>query len=348
MYLQKSVLGLLTLGLLVGLGAAQDQFRKWDVNGDGRLTREELPKGLRANFERVDRDGDGYISQAEDSSFRNSQAAGALPSGTEVKRDIIYVTDGHERHKLDLYLLPENDTRAPHPIVVWIHGGGWRAGDKRNCPAKFLLEHGYHVASVNYRLSQHAVFPAQIHDCKAAIRWIRANADAYRIAPRKIGVWGSSAGGHLVALLGTGGRVAELDSKLGHSGDSRVQAVVDYYGPTDLLKMNKQAGDLGALDHDAPGSPESKLLGGPLQQHAELARQASPLEYVSSDDPPFLIVHGSKDPLVPVQQSKQLHASLQKAGVTSTLVIIEDGKHGPFREPKQLARVQKFFDSHLK
>lgn len=346
MHWVKGVAGMVVLLFFGEHAVAQDQFRKWDSNGDGRLTREELPKNLRANFERVDRDGDGYISAKEDSAFRRKQGAGTLPDGTQVKRDVAYVTDGHERQKLDLYLLPEQ--RTPRPMVVWIHGGGWRGGDKSNCPARFLLEHGYHVASINYRLSHHATFPAQIHDCKAAIRWVRANAAKHGIAPEKIGVWGSSAGGHLVALLGTSGRVAELEGKLGESGDSRVQAVVDYYGPTDLLKMNEQAGELGTLDHDAPASPESKLLGGPLQHQVELARQASPLAYVSNDDPPFLIVHGDKDPLVPVQQSQQLHELLEKAGVDSTLVVVEGGKHGPFREPKQLARVQTFFDKRLK
>lgn len=327
--------------------AQQSQFDRWDSNGDGRLAVEELPIRIRKNFDRVDSDNDGFISRAEDSAFRRRTGAGksALPEGTKVRRDVPYVSDGHERQKLDLYLMPKPETAGP--LVVWVHGGGWRAGSKDNCPATFLLQHGYQVASVNYRLSHHATFPAQIHDCKAAIRWLKAHADELNVDPNRIGVWGASAGGHLVALLGTSGDVNALEGELGENGNSRVQAVVDYYGPTDLLKMNEHAGVLGTMDHDAADSPESKLLGGPLQQQVNLAKQASPLEYVTADDPPFLMIHGDEDPLVSVKQSQQLHAVLKAAKVQSELVVILGGKHGPFREPENLNRVKTFFDSTL-
>ena len=155
-----------------------------------------------------------------------------------------------------------------------------------------LAAKGYAVASINYRLSQHAVFPAQIEDCKAAIRWLRANAAKYHLDPDHIGVWGASAGGHLVALLGTTGSVKELEGKGGNlDQSSRVQCVVDWFGPTDLATMGGS--------HDKPGSPESRLIGGPVQENKEKARKASPLTYVSKDSAPFLIMHGDQDNTVP-------------------------------------------------
>ncbi|RMF44499.1 MAG: alpha/beta hydrolase [Planctomycetota bacterium] len=266
-----------------------------------------------------------------------------------VLRDIPYVAGGHDRQKLDLYLPRDAQTKTePLPVVLWVHGGGWRKGNRFPCPAVFLVPHGYAVASVGYRLSDTAKFPAQIHDCKAAVRFLRTSASKWNLDPNRIGAWGSSAGGHLVALLGTAGNAPELEGTLGTTGvPSSVQAVCDYYGPTDLLRMNSQSGPHSRLDHDAPNSPESQLLGGPLQTQVELAQMASPIRYVDPQDPPFLIVHGDADPLVPHQQSQMLHQALQTAGVPSTLIIVPGGGHGPFREPEMLQRVREFFDQHL-
>ena len=141
-------------------------------------------------------------------------AAPKLPAGVKVLRDLQYVDGGHERNRLDLYL-PEK-AEGQLPLVVWIHGGAWQAGSKDGCPAVYLTAKGYAVASINYHLSQHAVFPAQIEDCKAAIRWLRANAAKYHLDADHIGVWGASAGGHLVAMLGTTGNVKELEGKGGN------------------------------------------------------------------------------------------------------------------------------------
>jgi acetyl esterase/lipase len=263
-----------------------------------------------------------------------------------VERDIAYVKNGHERHKLDLYR-PEKSNEA-RPLVVWIHGGGWRNGSKTNCPAVPLVNRGFVVASINYRLSGHAVFPAQINDCKAAIRWLRANAETYRINGDHIGVWGSSAGGHLVALLGTSGDVDDLEGDFGHADQSsRVQAVCDWFGPTDLLLMNEQAGDRGTIDHDAADSPESKLLGGPLQENADKAKRAGPITYVTSDDPPFLIVHGNQDPLVHWQQSQMLADSLKDSGCDVTLTIVPGAGHGRFRDPEITEASLRFFEKTL-
>ncbi len=162
-------------------------------------------------------------------------AAPKLPAGVKVLRDLQYVEGGHERNRLDLYLPEKAEGRLP--LVVWIHGGAWWAGSKDGCPAVPLTAKGYAVASINYRLSQHAVFPAQIEDCKAAIRWLRANAAKYHLDADHIGVWGASAGGHLVAMLGTTGNVKELEGKGGNlDQSSRVQCVVDWFGPSDLAR----------------------------------------------------------------------------------------------------------------
>ena len=327
-------------------------FRRWDANKDGKLVREELPENVRNNFGRVDSNKDGSVSLEEHTTFlsRRNRAANNPPSRLKnvvVKRDMAYVENGHERHKLDLYLPLQADKKLP--LVVWIHGGGWRQGSKDSGgPALDLVSHGFIVASINYRLSNHAIFPAQIHDCKAAIRWLRAHADEYKIDAEHIGVWGSSAGGHLVALLGTSGDVVELEGDLGHiDQSSRVQAVCDWFGPTDLLLMNKQSGDGGTMNHDAIGSPESLLLGGPLQQVPEKAKLASPLSYVTPDDPAFLIVHGDKDPLVAWQQSQLLADALKASKCDVLFTIVPGAGHGGFSDPQIKLDCMRFFVQSL-
>src|SRR5579884_2864689 len=264
----------------------------------------------------------------------------ALPKGTRVVRNLEYVKDGHERNKLDLYLPEKAD--GPLPLIVWVHGGGWQAGNKDTTPAVFLVPHGYAVASINYRLSQHAPFPAQHEDCKAAVRWLRANAKTYNLDPDHVGVWGASAGGHLVALLGTTGGVKEFDRGGNLDQSSRVQAVVDFFGPTDLTKM----GD----GHDKPDSPESKLLGGPVQENKDKAAKANPITYVDRNAAPFLILHGDKDNTVPYGQSEMLTEALRKAGVEVTLKKVEGAGHGGpgFGTAENRQLIEEFFDKHLK
>jgi acetyl esterase/lipase len=269
---------------------------------------------------------------------------GGLPSGVKAERDLPYAGTDNPRQKLDLYLPAARDAGKPLPLVVFIHGGGWRAGDRRGMgeAAHPLLEDGrYAVASVGYRLTDEASWPAQIHDCKAAIRWLRANAATYGLDPGRIGVIGPSAGGHLVAMLGTSGGVTELEGDLGdHDGtDSRVTCVVDLFGPTDLLAMGGQ--------HDQPGSPEARLVGGAVQEHKDAARGASPVTYVSRDDPPFLLIHGTEDPVVPFSQSQLLHDALREADVSSTLVPVTGGGHGRFGTPEVAERVRAFFARQL-
>jgi acetyl esterase/lipase len=215
-------------------------------------------------------------------------------------------------------------------------------GHKDKSPAVFLTESGFAVASINYRLSQHDVFPAQIQDCKAAVRWLRANAEKYNLDADHIGAWGSSAGGHLAALLGTSGREKELEGKGGNEKQSsRVQCVVDFYGPTDL----ENAGGV----HDRPDSPIYKLLGGPASSKNDKAKLANPINFVDKDDPPFLIVHGDRDTTVPFSQSELLQAALKKAKVDVELVTVPRVGHGgpDFFNKTRQTKVKEFFEKHL-
>lgn len=335
----------------------QDLFDRWDRNRDGRLSRDELPDTLRPNFPRVDANGDGFLSREEHQAFvaRRAPAANGplggprLPDSVRAERDVPYASSDHPRQRLDLYL-PREPKSDRLPLIVFIHGGGWRNGDKAGGLAQilpFVRTGEYAGASIGYRLSGDAVWPAQIHDCKAALRWLRAHADRYGLDPDRIGVMGTSAGGHLAAMLGASGGVEALEGDLGEfrSVSSRVACVVDFFGPADLLTMGDAP---GSIDHNAPNSPESLLLGGPVQEVRDRARQASPLTYVSADDPPVLIVHGADDRIVPFDQSVKLDAALRAAGVSSVLIRVEGGGHGGFRNPEINARVRAFFDRHLR
>jgi acetyl esterase/lipase len=257
-----------------------------------------------------------------------------LPEGVQATRDIAYVPGGHERQKLDLFLLEKGENL---PLVIWIHGGGWRGGSKEGNPALALTQKGYAVAGINYRLSQHAPWPAQIEDCKAAIRWIRANASKNRINPDHIGVWGASAGGHLVALLGTSADTRQFDKGENLKYSSSVQAVCDWFGPADFVKW------MGSTSETL-----TQLFGGPMTR--EKAQEASPVTYVNGKAAPFLIYQGDKDPLVPLDQSQAMEASLKKAGVEAKLVVLEGAAHGgpQFNTPEILGAMQAFFDRHLK
>lgn len=273
-----------------------------------------------------------------------------LPEGVRALRDIEYVNGGGQAQSLDLFL-PEK-SEGSLPIIVWIHGGGWRAGDKRGGPALPFTTRGYAVASLNYRLTPKAIFPSQIEDCKAALRWLRAHAKEHNLNPDRIGVWGSSAGGHLVALLGTSGGVKDLEGNSGNPDQSsRVQAVCDWFGPTDFAQMEAHALNPGKpFNHDGADSPESVLVGGPIQENKDKVRRANPLTYVTADDPPFLIMHGDKDPLVPHHQSELLEAALKKAGVEVTFQTIKGAGHGGpgFQDPQATKTIEEFFDKHLK
>jgi len=269
-------------------------------------------------------------------------AAPIPPNSVAVQTDVEYARAGDVSLKLDIYQ-PRTSATKLRPCIVWIHGGGWRSGNKSGGAARLnpLVATGDYVGvSVDYRLVDVGIWPAQIHDCKAAIRYIRANFGNLGVDPDKIGVWGASAGGHLVSLLGTSGDVKDLEGDLGTTGvSSRVACVVDFCGPSDFLLSGIGAARLGEQINIA-------LFGGPLKEKEDAARQASPASHVTADDPPFLIMHGTNDNTVNIRQAERLYAAQKQAGASTIFVKVDGGGHG-FGGPEVNARVKAFFDKHL-
>ncbi len=241
------------------------------------------------------------------------------PHGVRIVRDIEFSRpEGAPPLQLDLYL-PASPV-GPAPAVIWVHGGAWRVGDRGFCPdlERYFASRGYAMVNIEYRLSGEWKFPAALEDVRAAVRWVRAHGAEHGIDPERIALWGSSAGAHLAALAASTARSAE----------DRVQAVVDGYGPTDLARADEQALS-GGMVHDVPDSPESQLLGVRLgEADPALLRAANPAAHVDAQAPPFLILHGAADLLVPPGQSELLHEALVAAGVESTLYLIEGLDHG--------------------
>ncbi|MDZ4819722.1 MAG: alpha/beta hydrolase [Planctomycetota bacterium] len=247
----------------------------------------------------------------------------------KIERNIPYAANDNPRQQLDLYLPKERKTKKL-PVIVFIHGGGWKSGSKNTGALRlmpFIKTGHYAGVSVAYRLSGEAVWPAQIHDVKGAIRWIRANAAKYDLDPDHIAVWGTSAGGHLALMIGLTGDTSELDGKLGPHTDvsSKVAGVVNYFGPTELIAMT---GRSGKLDRTKGDSPVAQLFGGPTQATDEKSKQASPVTYASANDPPVLTIHGDADHIVPLDQAVRLDTAMKKAGVTHYFITIEGGGHG--------------------
>jgi acetyl esterase/lipase len=277
-----------------------------------------------------------------------------VPAGVRIERDIAYVPDGTPAQRLDLYL-PEKPADKPMPLVIWVHGGGWRGGSKAGgARAAFLLPHGYAVASIEYRFSNVALFPAQIQDCQAAVRWLRANAMKYNLDPQRFGAAGDSAGGHLVALMGaTGGQKTFPPIGGNEEQSDAIQAVCDFYGPADFTTVAAQAAADTAVknifDFAAAKDPYSLLIGGPLTDKAK-AQAVSPVHYVGKSSPPILILHGTADALVPYAQSVQLADAYKAAGATAYLQTFPNGGHGggAFGKPEVRDLIKAFFDKHLK
>lgn len=262
-----------------------------------------------------------------------------LPEGVEVVRDLEYAQPKGISLKLDLYR-PSAKPSAPMPLVIWVHGGGWSKGSKANCPAAWLAAKGYAVASLDFRLLPDHPWPAQIEDPIAALRWLRKESGKYGYDAERSAAMGGSSGGHVVALWGT----------LTLPPEDKVKAVVDWYGPTDLLTMPPNVLSEKRTRAELAKANGALLLGGIVMDQPEKAKAVSALHQVTKDDVPFLIMHGAADTSVPVDQSERLHAALKAAGVESTLKLLSGAGHGgkEFDSAESRAVIQGFLDKHLK
>lgn len=258
-------------------------------------------------------------------------SASAQPSGAprDGVRTLTYCSNGGQPQLMDI-AVPASHPAAPMPAVVYIHGGGWETGDRLGGGfleqlRPLLLQKGFVVASIDYRLAPANKWPAQIIDSTCAIRYLRAHASAYGIDPQRIGAWGGSAGGHLVSMLGTTDATAGFDVGEWSSESSRVAAVVDLFGPADLTA--------GGWEKD-PTQIVKDVFGDAAGTASDVLVKASPVTYVSRDDPPFLILQGDADHSVPASQSQELAAKLTAAGVPAQLVMVRGGPHG-LADPKE-------------
>ncbi len=254
--------------------------------------------------------------------------------GRKQWRDVVYAAEAGFRFLTLDVTLPKGT--GPFPLVVFIHGGAWLAGDPTVTNATYrkldfinkLLEAGYAVSRISYRFTSEGIFPMQLHDCKAAVRFLRANATHFNVDAKRFAAMGDSAGGHLASMVGLTGNHADLEGEVGKSkASSAVQAVINWFGPTELLTMQSQRIDQNWSSVDDPKSPESRLIGGAVQENQVAAIAASPVTYVHSGAPPFLIQHGTADRLVPHAQSAALTWSLRKVGCDVTFSIIEGADH---------------------
>lgn len=260
----------------------------------------------------------------------------------EIIPDLVYAAPNGESLLADLYL-PKNRTE-PAPVIIWLHGGGWRFGDRKLGPdhSKYFASYGYAMVSIDYRLSGEAIFPAPVHDVKTAIRWVKSIADEYGLNPNKIGLWGSSAGGHLAALAAASASDQFVNDKpLFEEWSNEVQAVAMGYGPVDFLKIDEQKLVNGIIEDDLesvqipsdkkstdPDSFESLFLGAPIKTCPKRVYEANPITYVKAGLPPFLILHGLSDVAVPPQQSELLYQALAEKANDVSLYLIKGLGHG--------------------
>lgn len=270
-------------------------------------------------------------------------ARGQEKSKVEIEKGVVYARIGDREMQLDLARPTESD--GPFPAVVCLHGGGWRAGDRNNMAQtiQVLAGRGYVAITPSYRFAPKDAFPAQVEDCKAAVRWLRANAKTYKLNPERIGVVGLSAGGHLACMLGLTKPEDGLEGKGGNGQESsKVQAVVSFFGPTDFTRKTwtKNIED-GVL---------KPFLGGTLEEKGNAYKKASPATYVHKEAPPVLLFHGTKDAIVDVEQSRLLAEKLKAAGANARLVELEGEGHawGGEKLVQSVAEMVKFFDEHLK
>jgi len=268
-----------------------------------------------------------------------------LPDNVELKRGLVYGRGGSRDLQLDLFLRRESSERRP--AVVYVHGGSWREGDRSQFhrQAAYLASKGYVGACITYRLSGEAIFPAELEDCKCAVRWLRANAQTYGIDPDKIAVCGASAGGHLASLLGVTSGIEALEGNGGHAGfSSGVRLVVAFNGVFDLA----QTSQAGATQTEYIG----KFLGATLADNPEIYKKASPVTYVNNNSPPHLLLHGTEDTLVPIAHARAMVKKLKDTGVKVEVFEAEGAIHGFFNHPPlfepALKRLEKFLDENLR
>ena len=282
-------------------------------------------------------------------------------SSVKVSKDLPYAsyTSAGEAKTLllDLYLPPSQS--QPQPLLIYIHGGGWREFSKEICPGETVAQKGWAIACINYRYSTEAIFPAQIHDAKAAVRWLRANASQYGLDPNRFGAWGASAGGHLSTLLGTSAGVTSLEGSMGNPDySSAVQAVCNWYGPTDFTKVEPAfpggfEPQKAAQFRDRPWYlytlATTLLLGDAVAEKPELAKAANPITYIDPQDPPVMVLHGDLDKIVPVSQSELLVKALQLNNVPvvfqrePTMTHSYKGANGEPFDPQLIDSALAFF-----
>lgn len=331
-----------------------DRLAQLDKNKDGKLSRNEAPQQLKNFFDRIDTDQDGFLDPEELKQIPNrrnrqrqqnnrqgqstEQLLKSAPEGVIIEPDLAYREGDSKAWRLDL-VRPKAAGDTPRPAIVFIHGGGWRSGDKRRgyfiSGAQEYAQKGYVCVTVNYRLTGEARFPACIEDVKCAVRWLRANAKKYNIDPDRIGGYGNSAGAHLVAMLGLAGPDAKLEGDGPHQDQSSLlQAVCCSATPTDMTLFER------ALSR-ADVSPEERKKRG---------RKVSPITYVSDKAPPFLVVHGTGDKTVDIKHGDTFVKALQDAGAKNVEYIrIDDAGHGVFGQHAKQTHpaMEKFFATHL-
>ena len=313
-------------------------LERFDSNGDGRVEKSEAKNQLKAKFDRIDTNNDGSLDKSELEQLakrlrggngpRNPRNLLIVPDDVKLIEDIAYREGESKKWKLDLFVpAKENPSSSKRPAIVFIHGGGWRSGDKgggqwRSQPIAYAQK-GYVCISVNYRLTDETALPGCIEDCKNAVRWLRANAEKYNVDPDRIGAYGNSAGAHLVSVLGL------ADEKVGLEGDgpyqdysSSIQAVVCSAPPTDLVNWD------GKSDFDPRRG--KRLLGtSDLEEGLALAKKCSPVTYAKKGVP-FLVVHGTADRTVPIYQGDSFVEALKKTGADVTYIRVDGAGHGVF------------------
>ena len=265
-----------------------------------------------------------------------------LPFSVKVRRNLEYAQAGGQSLRLDIY--SPRHPAGKLPVVVWIHGGAWNSGSKDFCPIGFMAAQNLAIVSMDYRLDTVAPFPAQLYDCKAVIRWLRANAEKFNLDENHIGIFGASAGGHLALLLATTADQPQLEGEVGGNlgFSSRVQCVCAFYPPTDLNRLVTDP----KIRADANGEV-AKLIGGAVAQNVDKANFASPLFYVDKHCAPVFLLHGGADTLVPSEQSRIFYAALKQASVEAQLEIIPKQGHGIIAPPPVAQKIYQFFNQHL-